>query len=68
VTYPDAVPVLDLLASESVKAMPGWVKRHEDQLRNVRLHEVVVLDGGHYLHWTQSRRMAALITDVIGRL
>jgi pimeloyl-ACP methyl ester carboxylesterase len=66
VTYPDSLPVLDLLASETVSTTPGWVQRHEDQLRNVRRHRIVVLEGGHYLHWTQSKAMAAIITDFIG--
>jgi len=67
VTYPDTVPVLYLLSTDSVSTIPGWAKRHEDQLGNVRRHKIVVLDGGHYLHWTQSQEMAALITDFIGR-
>jgi pimeloyl-ACP methyl ester carboxylesterase len=62
VTYPDSLPVLDLLASEKVATDPDWVQQHEDQLRNVRRHEVAVLDGGHYLHWTQSEAMADKIT------
>jgi len=62
VTYPDDLPVLDILSTESVATLPRWVQSHEDQLRNVRRHEVVVLDGGHYLHWTQSEAMADKIT------
>jgi len=62
VTYPDRLPVLDFLASEKVAADPKWVQQHEDQLRNVQRHEIVVLDGGHYLHWTQSKAMADKIT------
>ena len=62
VTYPDRLPVLDFLASEKVATDPNWVQIHEDQLRNVRQHEIVVLDGGHYLHWTQSKAMAEKIT------
>jgi pimeloyl-ACP methyl ester carboxylesterase len=66
VTYPDRLPVLDFLASESATMDQSWVQLHEDQLRNVRHHEVVVLDGGHYLHWTQSQAMAAKITAFLG--
>ena len=62
VTYPDRLPVLDFLASEKVATDPNWVQQHEDQLRNVQRHEVVVLDGGHYLHWTQAKAMAEKIT------
>lgn len=66
VTYPDRLPVLDLLASESAATDPNWARQHENQLRNVRHHEVVVLDGGHYLHWTQSKAMAEKITAFLG--
>jgi pimeloyl-ACP methyl ester carboxylesterase len=62
VTYPDSLPVLDFLSSDSVATIPNWVRMHEDQLRNVQHHEIVVLDGGHYLHWTQSKAMADKIT------
>ena len=62
ITYPDRLPVLDLLSSDSVATLPHWVESHEGQLRNVRHHEVVVLDGDHYLHWTQSKAMAAKIS------
>jgi len=62
VTYPDRLPVLDFLASEKVATDPNWVQQHEDQLRKVRHHEIVVLDGDHYLHWTQSKAMADKIT------
>jgi len=67
VTYPDELPVLEMLAKESVDTIPRWIEQHRDQLRNVQRHEVVVLDGRHYLHWTKSREMARMITDFIGR-
>jgi len=62
VGYPDGLPVLEFLSSDSVATLRDWVGQHEDRLRNVRRHEVVVLDGGHYLHWTQSEAMADKIT------
>ena len=61
-TYPDDLPVLEFLSTESVASMPDWLDSHQDRLSNVRHHEVVVLNGGHYLHWTQSRAMAAKIS------
>jgi len=62
VTYPDRLPVLDILSTDSVATLQHWVESHEDQLRNVQHHQVVVLDGEHYLHWTQSKAMAEKIT------
>ena len=66
VGYPDDLPVLEFLSSDSVATLPRWVESHEDRLRNVRRHEVVVLDGGHYLHWTQSEAMADEIRAFLG--
>jgi pimeloyl-ACP methyl ester carboxylesterase len=65
VTYPDRLPVLALLSTDSVAMTPDWLATHEDQLSNVRHHEVVVLNGGHYLHWTQSKAMADKITTFL---
>jgi pimeloyl-ACP methyl ester carboxylesterase len=61
VGYPDDLPVLEFLSTDSVATLQDWVGQHEDRLSNVRRHEVVVLDGGHYLHWTQSEAMAEKI-------
>lgn len=65
-TYPDHLPVLTFLAGDKVATAPEWVSIHEEQLRNVTRHEVVVLDGGHYLHWTQSKAMAEKLSDFLG--
>ena len=63
---PTDCPSSTFLSTDSVATMPNWVQQHENQLRNVQRHEVVVLDGGHYLHWTQSKAMAEKITDFLG--
>jgi pimeloyl-ACP methyl ester carboxylesterase len=59
-TYPDDLPVLTFLAGD--KGTPPDPGRHENRLHNVRQHEIVVLAGGHYLHWTQAPAMAEKIT------
>jgi len=61
ITYPDTVPVLVFLSKDTLDTQSDWVARHEDQLRNVRRQEIVVLDGPHYIHWTQSKAMAEKI-------
>ena len=65
-TYPDDLPVLTFLAQESIDSIPRWYEKHERQLRNVKRQELVVLDGGHYLHWTHSPAMAEKITEFLG--
>lgn len=67
VSYASDLPVLTFLASESVDTIPGWVKQHEDLLRNVTRKEIVVVDGAHYLHWTQASLLADKIDAFIGK-
>jgi len=61
VHYPDALPVLAFLADDQSDATKTRTAAAEDLLKNVRHHEIVTLEGGHYLHWTQSKRMAEII-------
>lgn len=63
--YPDDMPVLTFLAEDS--GNPSKTGLHESRLRNVRHHEIQVLPGGHYLHWTQSPAMAERITAFLKR-
>jgi pimeloyl-ACP methyl ester carboxylesterase len=63
--YPDNVPVLEFLSRETVNQQPEWLGSHERQLLNVTRHELVVLDGNHYLHWTQSKAMATKIAGFL---
>jgi hypothetical protein len=65
VTYPENLPVLHFLASDNVALTPDWLDSHKDQLRNVSRHEIVELEGQHYLHWTQSKAMADKITQFL---
>jgi pimeloyl-ACP methyl ester carboxylesterase len=59
------LPVLELLSSESVDTMPEWLPAHEAELETVTTHRLEVLEGSHYLHWTQSPAMARIIADFI---
>ena len=65
VTYPKSLPVLHFLASDNVASTPDWLDSHKDQLQNVSRHEIVELEGQHYLHWTQSEAMADKITQFL---
>lgn len=56
--YPDALPVLEFLSQETMNQDPEWLPAHKRQLLNVKRHELVILDGPHYLHWTQSKAIA----------
>jgi pimeloyl-ACP methyl ester carboxylesterase len=60
--FPRDLPVLMLLAQDTVDDSSAWLASHEEQLQGVDDHELVVLDGPHYLHWTGSPEIATRIT------
>ena len=70
---PADLPVLMLLAQDTVDESPDWLASHEEQLQGVDDHELEVLDGPHYLHWTRSPEIATRITafldnhDIVAR-
>jgi hypothetical protein len=59
------LPVLQFLASDNVDLMPDWLADHEAELAGVPRHRLEILEGSHYLHWTQSPTMARTITEFI---
>ncbi len=64
-SYPSQLPVLMLLAQDTMDSRPEWLSLHERQLLNVTRHELVVLDGPHYLHWTKAKEMAKEINEFL---
>ncbi|MDQ1595706.1 MAG: hypothetical protein QOH40_2262 [Arthrobacter pascens] len=67
VRYPDALPVLAFIADDKTDSTSTRAAATQDLLKNVDHHEIVKLEGGHYLHWTQARRMAETITAFLGK-
>lgn len=56
-TFAADLPVLLFVAAEDAE-VPGWLELHEAQAASVDLGRVVALEGGHYLHHTQSAALA----------
>lgn len=75
VKYPDSLPVLTFLADDTMNqsdemfAEKGyditWEKLHEDLITNSSIQKIEILTGTHYLHWTNSEKMASEITEFI---
>lgn len=51
---PSDIPVIDFIASETINSDPTWLPKHEAELANVSVHELQILEGAHYLQWTQA--------------
>lgn len=67
VRYPDALPVLAFVADENPEDTARKTASAQALLNNVRRLQIVPLKGGHYLHWTQAKRMAEVITAFVGQ-
>lgn len=61
VSYPDALPVLVFVSGAGTPAQAAKSESLENLLHNVKHHEIIPLDAGHYLHWTQAKPMAEAI-------
>ncbi len=58
VTYPDDLPVLAFVADDGAESTVTKTAAAENLLKNVQRHQVIPVEGHHYLHWSQSRRLA----------
>lgn len=64
--YPTGLPVLAFLSQQLIDANTEWRPAHAQQLESLDRSELVVLDGGQYLHWTHSREMAEQLRRFLG--
>jgi len=63
--FPKDLPVL-LFADEN-SAVKGWTELHQEQANSVDKGKLILLPGSHYLHHTQSKRIAAELESFLGK-
>ncbi|MGN1344043.1 MAG: alpha/beta fold hydrolase [Traorella sp.] len=56
--YPQELPVLIFISSNNCKQVKWWEKLHQQQLENCPKAKLIKLEGNHYLHWTNSQKIA----------
>ena len=60
--FPSTLPVLMLLSSDNVEAMPVWQTAHEEQLDfSSGNHKLYVVEGSHYIWYTNLEKIKFLI-------
>lgn len=64
-SYPTQLPLLMMLSSRNCKMVKWWKTLHEEQLEDHPRARLIVLEGSHYLHWSQSEQMAAEVKRFI---
>jgi len=65
VKYSDNIPVIHFVSGDNVKNDKDWETLHYDTLGNNTHNEVIVLDGPHYIHFTQRDFIAKKIKEWI---
>ncbi|MEK3969696.1 alpha/beta hydrolase [Bacillus sp. FSL M7-0558] len=66
--FPKNLPVVFYLADQTEKETPSWKPMHEDLLKNVDHGKVVTFKGGHYLHHTKSKEIAADFREFLSNI
>jgi pimeloyl-ACP methyl ester carboxylesterase len=61
--FPVDLPVLLFVLNDD--DVPGWVQLHQEQVDKQTTGEMVLLDGDHYLHHTQSAVMAQKLGEFL---
>ena len=60
--FPSAIPVLTMLSSDNVEAMPVWKTAHEEQLDlGSANHKLYIVEGSHYIWYTNLERLKQII-------
>lgn len=75
VKYPKNIPILSFLSSKSIedykelikngKVDKGWDKLHEEAITNSDIQKVICLNGSHYLHWSNAKKISQLTKEFL---
>ncbi|MGO2083814.1 alpha/beta fold hydrolase [Vagococcus sp.] len=55
--YPVNMPVL-LFVAHNDNTMKNWLELHQDQIKSLKYGEVIELEGSHYLHHKQTKKIS----------
>ncbi|WP_373370356.1 alpha/beta fold hydrolase [Alkalicoccobacillus plakortidis] len=62
--FPSDLPLLFFLEADNTD-VDGWIPLHEEQVKDSDHGEVILLEGDHYLHHTQSEVMVEMVRDFL---
>lgn len=64
--FPETIPVLFLLSSESTQSDDYWLPEHEKLSNAVKKGKTMVLEGGHYIHYQNEEQIAEIVKQFLG--
>ncbi|PRR96852.1 alpha/beta hydrolase [Bacillus sp. NMCN6] len=66
--YPKKLPVVFYLSDQTEAETPSWKPMHEDLLKYSDYGKIVTFKGGHYLHHTKSKEIAADFREFLSNI
>lgn len=63
--FPEEVPVLNFVSEDNCEIFPEWEKLHRSVLSDNQENRLVMLKGGHYLHFEQKERINYYVVKFI---
>ncbi|MBU3188303.1 alpha/beta hydrolase [Clostridium bowmanii] len=65
VKYPNILPILSFLSTDSMDSNKKWLPLHKQLISNSDIQKIEVLSGDHYLHWTNADKIAKVSKEFI---
>lgn len=66
VKYPNELPVLSFLSSDTISTDSEWLPLQEGLISNEAIQTIETLRGDHYLHWNNADTIAEMTKAFIG--
>ena len=55
--FPEEVPVLNFVSKDNCEIFPEWEKLHRSVMGDNQENKLIVLKGGHYLHFEKKKQL-----------
>lgn len=64
--FPEEVPVLNFVSEDNCEIFPEWEKLHRSVMGDNQENKLIMLKGGHYLHFEQKERIISSVHGFVG--
>ena len=64
--FPEEVPVMNFVSEDNCEIFPEWEKLHRSVMSNNQENKLILLKGGHYLHFEQKERIISSVHGFVG--
>lgn len=61
--FPHNIPVLQFISGDNCNLLESWERLHREVITEVDRSEVLILEGGHYLHFERKKEIAEKVRD-----